>query len=502
MKRSQFLAALDSDRKWDFIVIGGGATGLAIAVDAVSRGFRTILFEGKDFCAGTSSKSTKLIHGGVRYLEQGNLTLVVDALRERRLLLDNAPTIVRPLRLVIPCYQALDVLYYGLGLKFYDLLALRRGMVRSRCLSREQVLEGIPTLCPERLKGGVEFSDAQFDDTRLGISMAKTAANHGATLLNYCRVDNLLKQRGRASGVVVTELLENCEYEVLGKVVINATGVLSDQIRRLDDKDASSKVVASQGSHVVLDGRFLPGNRAILVPKTEDGRVLFAIPWFGKTLAGTTDLPVDRPTLEPRPEREEIYFILKHLGKYLVEKPEIDDVKSVFAGLRPLLRSTATRNTSSLSRDHTIEVSRSGMVSIMGGKWTTARKMAEDVLNVSLKVGHFAWRESQTRELPLDQSETAQAQKILNERPELDRRLVADLPYREAEVVLAVREEMACNIEDVLARRTRLLSLDAGAAVEIAPTVAKLMAEELGFGEDWERGQLKDFRSFAKNYLL
>jgi len=380
MNRDEHLERLRRRAKpWDLLIVGGGATGLGAALDAASRGHSVALIEGHDFAKGTSSRSTKLIHGGVRYLKQGNLPLVRQALRERALLLQNAPHLTHELDFVIPCYHWGDLPFYGAGLKLYDALAGRAGSAGTRFLSAANVKERIPGIVSHDLKGGVLYQDGQFDDAALAIAIARTAAAHGATLVNYLRCVSLLKTNERIAGVMARDMESGEELEIRAQVVLNATGVFADDLRRQDEPDAARMVRPSQGAHIVLDRAFLPGEAALMIPKTSDGRVLLAVPWQGRVVVGTTDTPVANASLEPLPLEEEIDFILAHAAHYLCRAPKREDVLSVFAGLRPLVNRRSAR-TASLSRDHVIEISKSGLITITGGKWTTYRHMAEEAI--------------------------------------------------------------------------------------------------------------------------
>ena len=518
MNRTDMLAAATERRaSWDIAIIGGGATGLGIAVDAASRGFKTILLEQHDFAKGTSSRSTKLIHGGVRYLQQGNVGLVLEALRERGLLTQNAPHLVTHLSFIVPNYTWWEAPFYGVGLKIYDLLAGRLGLGPSQHLSREETLRRIPTLEPEGLHGGIIYYDGQFDDARLAITLAQSAADHGATLLNYAPVASLVKRQGLVRGVVARDAETDREFEVSARVVINATGVFADAVRKLDELESEPLLSPSQGVHLVLPKSFLPGDSAIMVPKTDDGRVLFAIPWHDRALIGTTDTPVTQVELEPRPLAEEIEFLLTHAARYLSKDPRREDVLSVFAGLRPLRKLGGASDTASVPRDHSVLVSKSGLVTVVGGKWTTYRKMAEDAVNQGALAGGLEERPCRTGNLHLHGwqqpaghwhhlqffgADSNAVRTLAAGRPELAAPLHAGLPYTGAEVLWAARHEMARTVEDVLSRRTRMLLLDARASVEAAPLAARLLAAELGRDEAWQRGQLEDFRRLAKDYLL
>jgi glycerol-3-phosphate dehydrogenase len=505
-------------RGWDVIIIGGGATGLGCAIDAASRGYQTLLVEQSDFAKGTSSRSTKLAHGGVRYLQQGNVGLVVEALRERGLMRRNAPHLVHDLPFVVPNYAWWDAPFYGVGLRVYDVLAGKLGFGRSRNLSKKATLEQIPTIENQGLRGGVVYYDGQFDDARLAINLAQTAAEQGATLLNYARVINLTRTRGAVDGIVFEDLETRERYEPRGKVVINATGVWADAIRRMEDKAASPMIAPSQGSHIVLDRSFLPGNSAIMVPRTDDGRVLFAIPWLNRVLIGTTDVAVKTSSLEPRPMKEELDFLLGHAARYLSKDPQPSDVLSVFAGLRPLVRAGEGRATKALSRDHTIHITPSGLITIAGGKWTTYRKMAEDAIDQAASLGGLEMRPCVTRELAIHGAATPSARQdptlamygadaaaigeLIRSDSRWSRPLHPRLPHRMGEVVWAVRHEMARTVEDILARRTRALILDARAAIDAAPAVAEIMAAELKAPAGWAQEQVKAFEQVARGYLL
>lgn len=481
MNRDEMIARLaDRSAGWDILIVGGGATGLGCAVDAAARGYRTALLEKGDFGQGTSSRSTKLIHGGVRYLQQGNIKLVRESLRERGLLLRNAPHLVHKLPFIVPAYTWWEPLFYGTGMKIYDALAGRERIGRSEFLSRAEVLRHVPTIAGDGLRGGTLYYDAQFDDARLAIALAQTAVGLGAVMLNYCAVAALLKSGGHVAGVAARDVESQREFELPAKVVINATGVFTDSIRRLDEASAGELVTASQGSHIVLDREFLPGNTAIIVPKTDDGRVLFAIPWHGRTLVGTTDVPVSRASDDPRPSAAEIDYLLDHAGRYLARKPRREDIRSTFAGLRPLVRGEGTRNTALVPRDHTIVVSGSGLVTITGGKWTTYRKMAEKTITRAAEIAGLAQRECQTADTFLFKPE--------------DARTIEELATR------AARSEMARTVEDVLSRRTRHLLLDARASLGLAPSVAEIVARELGKDAAWREEQLRQFACVAQNH--
>jgi glycerol-3-phosphate dehydrogenase len=519
VNRAEMLArARARHEPWDMVVIGGGATGVGVAVDAASRGYEVLLLEQHDFGKGTSSRSTKLVHGGVRYLEQGNVSLVMEALKERGLLRQNAPHLVSDLGFVVPSYEWWEAPFYGIGLKVYNLLAGRYGFGASEVLSREETLERLPTIRTEGLRGGVVYYDGQFDDARLLINLAATAAEQGATLLNYAPVTGLTRDAdGFVNGVVTHDLEGGGDLSAAARVVINAAGPFCDAVRRLAEPDAAAMIAPSQGIHLVFDGSLLPGGSAIMVPHTTDGRVMFAIPWHGRTLVGTTDTPVDEAVLEPRPREEEIEFVLETAQRYLRGPVTRADVRSVFVGIRPLVRSGDSRNTAALSRDHTIHIDASGLLTVTGGKWTTYRNMAEDCVDHAATLAHLPDRACVTRSLRIHGfhedaesygslaaygSDAARIQDIMRAEPQLTARLHEALPYTRAEVVWGARFEMARTVEDILARRTRALFLDARAAIDTAPVVAELLAAELGRDERWVKAEIAAFRDLAAGYLV
>jgi glycerol-3-phosphate dehydrogenase len=518
MKRETvFDQIANSQEPWDFLVIGGGATGLGVAVDASARGYRTLLVEQHDFAKGTSSRSTKLVHGGVRYLKQGNISLVLEALRERGLLCENAPHLVHHLEFIVPIYSWWEGPFYGVGMKIYDRLAGKLGLSPSRVLSREETLKQIPTLEPGGLQRGVSYYDGQFDDSRLAVNLAQTIFDLGGVAVNYAPVVSLIKEEDLITGAVIRDLESGSEHRIKARAVINATGVFSDGIRKMDEPDAKTVIAASQGSHVVLPKSFLPGNSAVMVPHTPDGRVLFAVPWHDHVVVGTTDMGVDNISLEPVPLDEEIGFILTNAAKYLSKAPNRSDVLSVYAGLRPLVKVADSKSTAALSRDHTILISNAGLLTIAGGKWTTYRKMAEDAVDQAETMAGLEERPCKTDHLQIH-GWTRQAitepslrvygadapaiQEIVRKEPGLAEKLHPELPYISAEVVWAVRAEMARTVEDVLARRTRALLLGARASMEAAPRVAELMARELNRNGDWKKQTVRNFEQVAQGYLL
>lgn len=474
MTREGMLARVRDRREpWDLIVIGGGATGAGIALDAAARGYQVLLVERGDFGQGTSSRSTKLVHGGVRYLEQGNISLVMEALKERGRLRRNAPQFVHDLAFVVPSYDWWESPFYGLGLKLYDLLAGRYGFGGSHVLSRAETLSRIPTLKTEGLRGGVVYHDGQFDDARLLIHLLLTAVERGATVLNYVAATGFLRGGdGLVEGVTACDAETGEAFRCAGRVVVNAAGPFCDEVRRWADPGASALIAPSQGVHLVLDRRFLPGEAAIMVPHTSDGRVMFAIPWLGKTLVGTTDTPIPEAVAEPRAREEEIAFLLGTAGRYLAHAPSREDIRSVFVGIRPLVRSGAATNTAALSRDHTIHIDQHGLLTITGGKWTTYRRMAEDCVDQAATLARLPERACPTVNLAIHED-------------------TGDDPVR----------QMARTVEDVLARRRRTLFLDARAAMAEAPAVAADLARQLHRPAGWAEAQTEAFVRLAAGYL-
>ncbi|MEX0720540.1 MAG: glycerol-3-phosphate dehydrogenase/oxidase [Balneolaceae bacterium] len=519
MNRTELLSQLKNfNDYWDVVVIGGGATGLGVGVDAASRGYKTLLLEMHDFAKGTSSRSTKLVHGGVRYLQQGDVTLVIEALHERGLLIQNAPHLVSHQSFIVPSYTWWNGPFYGVGLKVYDMLAGKLGIKESEILSKEETLEKIPTLEPENLRGGVIYYDGQFDDSRLAINLAQTIYDEGGTPLNYMKVTGLQKNGNSfVEGVSVRDILSGDEYEIKSRVVINATGIFTDDILEMDESGHQKIMQCSQGVHLVLDKEFLPGESAIMVPQTDDGRVLFAVPWHNKVIVGTTDTPMKEASLEPIALESEIAFILRHAAKYLTKDPKRSDVKSVFAGLRPLVKPAENIKTADISRSHHLQVSESGLVTITGGKWTTYRKMAEDTVERAAVVAGLEHAHCKTKDLRIHGwlknggnsdllyvygSDKVALKILIEEDKKLGENLHQKLPYIKAVVIWAVTNEMAQTVEDVLSRRTRALLLDARASIEIAETVAELMAEEMGKDGEWVQDQVREFKEVAGNYIL
>ena len=519
MNRDEMLKqARERVEPWDIIVVGGGATGAGVAVDAATRGYSTLLLEQHDFGKGTSSRATKLAHGGVRYLEQGNVSLVMEALQERGLMRQNAPHIVSELACVVPSYAWWEGPFYGIGLKLYELLAFKYGFGKSAVISKEETLERLPNVNRDGLTGGIVYYDGQFDDTRLLINLIATAHEQGATLLNYTKVTSLLKgSDGIINGVTWQNVETGETFSAQAKVVVNATGVFTDSVRRLAEPDVKQMIAPSQGAHLVFDRSFLPGTSAILVPHTKDGRVLFAIPWHNHALVGTTDTPLTEPSMEPVALDSEIDFILETAGLYLEKKPSRADILSVYAGIRPLAKAGDGTNTAALSRDHVLHIDQSGLLTITGGKWTTYRNMAEGAVDHAATLGNLPDKNCLTKNLNIHGYHTNAAsfgslsfygsdapciRKLMADNPELSRPLDSQLPYVEAEVVWAVREEMARSVEDVLARRTRALFLNSKAAIRMAPRVAAILAKELGRDEKWQASQIQAFNQVAAGYQV
>lgn len=503
---------------WDIVIIGGGATGLGCAIDAASRGYKTLLLEKKDYGKGTSGKSTKLIHGGVRYLRQGNISLVLESLQERALLKKNAPHIVHDLKFIVPTYKWWENLFYGIGLKIYDWLAGKEGIENSKILSKKETVHLLPTVSQKGLRGGVIYHDAQFDDTRLLINMMQTAKEQGATVLNYHEFLSFTKTKdGTIDGGKINDTRNQKQYTVKAKAIVNATGVFSDSIRNMNKSTVSKIITSSQGVHIVLDKHFLPGDAAVMIPKTDDGRVLFAVPWNNKVIIGTTDTPVEEYSCEPKPKKEEIDFLLTHTAKYLTKAPSRSDVKSIFAGLRPLVKNGNTENTKSISRKHVIEVSNNGLITIAGGKWTTYRKMAEDTIDKSAIIAGLPYVKSNTeclhihgysnKILPNDSlgvygTDADLILELIEKRPELKEKIHPDYPIIKGQVVWAIHNEDAKTLEDFLARRSRLLFLDSKASIECAKGVAEIFKQELNLSDEWKQEEVLRFTKLAKQYLL
>lgn len=522
MEREDYLKDLkDKRRQWDFIIIGGGATGLGVAVDAATRGYSTLLLEQSDFAKATSARSTKLVHGGVRYLQKGDVALVREALRERGYLRRNAPHLVKNQRFIIGNYTWWEKPFYTLGLTFYDLLSGRMSLGRSLPMSRNNVIKSIPQIVRKDLRGGVVYHDGQFDDSRLAINLMQTAIEKGATVINYVKVIQLLKTTdGQVSGVVARDELDGTQFTAEGKCIVNATGIFVDSIIRMDNPKEKPLVRPSQGVHLVVDKSFLGGDDAIMIPKTSDGRVMFGVPWHDRVILGTTDIPVKEFVLEPKALDEEVDFILETAGRYLEKKPQRSDVLCVFAGLRPLAaprHESEGAKTKEISRSHKMLVSPSGMVTITGGKWTTYRKMAEDTVNAGIRVKKLPFRHCRTKNLRIHGyfenpdrnnrmyiygSDLEEILKMQKQNPAWAAKLDGKADFTTGEVIWAVRREMARTVDDVLARRVRVLYLDARKSIELAPRVAEIMAEELGKDKNWVRNQVEEYTAMARGYVM
>ena len=512
MTRANIIQTIRDTAQWDVLVIGGGASGLGTALEAASRGYRTLLLEADDYAKGTSSRSTKLVHGGVRYLAQGNIPLVREALHERGVLKRNAPHVVHDMGFVIAAYHWWTAPFYGLGLKVYDLLAGRLNLRRSRFVSKAEALQHTPSLKQKGLKGGVLYFDGQFDDSRLAITLMRTLVDQGGVALNHAPVMDVLMNNGRVVGAMFRDTETGESQSVLATVVINATGVFVDDIRRMENPNVKAMLSPSQGVHVVVDRRFLSGDSALMIPKTEDGRVLFAVPWHDHVVMGTTDMAVPQVSAEPRALPEEIEFILRTAAQYLEPAPTRADVLSVYAGLRPLVKAEEGAQTKSLSRDHVIRVSEGGMITLTGGKWTTYRRMGMDTVDKAVELHRLPVRPSVTEQLRLHGwaddapddhwqvygADARSIQALDGAHEVLDERL----PYVEAQVRWAVRFEQARTVEDVLARRTRALLLNARASMAAAPRVAQIMAEELSLSREWQVEQVAAYNHLAEGYCL
>lgn len=515
--RDELLRQAGAAGEWDYIVVGGGATGLGAALEAVSRGYRTLLLEARDFAKATSSRSTKLVHGGVRYLQQGNIKLVLEALRERGRMLRNAPHLAHRQAFIVPAYSLLDLPFYGVGLTLYDMLAGKEGLGRSRILSRRSATEALPGVEAFGLRGGILYYDGQFDDARFAIALLRTFLDLGGVAVNYLRVKSLLKNNGIVNGVAADDAESGGQIEARAKVVINATGIFSDDLRHMDEPQAKAMLTVSQGTHFVLPRRFLPGSAALMIPKTSDGRVLFAIPWHDRVVVGTTDEPVPARQYEPHALKEEQTFLAANIQRFLGSRPKPEDVRSMWSGQRPLVRQPDKSSTAAISRDHTVLIPPSRLVTITGGKWTTYRKMAQDVIDRTTHIAGLPSSKSVTADLKLHGwtsdlardgewrqvygSDLPDLNGLAEQNPAWGEPLHPQLPFRKAEVVWAITHEMARTVEDVLARRTRALFLDSRASLEAAPEVARLMAGTLGRDQHWQAEQVKAFRSVAQEYV-
>ncbi len=517
--RNTSIQSLSQTEHWDIAIIGGGATGLGIAVDAASRGFKTILLEKYDFAKATSSRSTKLVHGGVRYLANGDVKLVFSALRERGLIFKNAPHVARTQSFIIPCYSFFSRVKYLVGLKLYDWMAGSLRIGKSISLNKAEVIDRLPTVKKSKLQGGIQYYDGQFDDARLALNLGQTAAEHGATVLNYADVTQIHKdQMGKVSGLTFIDQETGISHQIKARAIINATGIFVDDILKMEEPKHKNLVRPSQGTHIVIDKKFLGNTDALMIPETSDGRVLFGVPWHDHVLLGTTDTPLDLHQIEPRPLEEEIKFILDTAHAYMETAPSRADVLSVFAGLRPLAapQDNDTNSTKEISRDHKLISNASGLVTITGGKWTTYRKMAEQTVDLAIKIANLPAEPCVTTDLRIHGyahnqeqghwkfygSDVEGIRELASRIPALAAPLHSKFAHIGAEVVWAVEHEMARTVEDVLARRMRILFLDARASLEMAPTVAKLMAETLNQDQQWIDNQLLTYEQLTLNYIL
>lgn len=490
MNRENMLLSLENDLEWDIVIIGGGASGIGAALDAASRGFKTLLIDAEDFGKATSSRSTKLVHGGVRYLGQGNFKLVSVALKERGYLLKNAPEFTAAIPFVIPVYSTLNKWYYWTGLKLYDLMSGKLSIGSTKLLNKKETENRLPGINAKRLKGGILYYDGQFDDAKLLLAMVKTAFRYHATLINYCSAVEFIKENGKITGLVVEDRLQKKRYSIKAKAIINATGIFCEQVMKMDDENQPPLLSCSQGVHLVFDKKVFPVETAMMVPKTTDKRVLFAIPWHNKILVGTTDTPVPDFSYEPKPLEDEIDFIIQNFNNYLQKPVNKEDIKSQFAGLRPLIKKKGEKNTALLSRDHTIIVSASGLVTLTSGKWTTYRRMAEEAVDNAIFVSKLPKIKCITQNIRLTEDEPNNLE-FLKEGFSVDKKRVKHF----------MENEMACTVEDILARRTRILFLDAAKAIQLAPAVADWMNEISEKGEEWKQQQLAGFTLLAKQYL-
>ena len=515
MNRADSIIKLNKVLQWDVVIIGGGASGLGIALDASKRGYKTLLLEKYDFGKGTSSRSTKLIHGGVRYLQNGDITLVIESLKERGILKRNAPHLVQDLSFVIPTYDWWASPFYGIGMKIYDMMAGKLGLGKSEIISKQETEKLIPNVNKKGLRGGVIYHDGQFDDSRMAITLALSADSKKTALLNYCNVEGLIKKDGEIKGLNFTDSINSKKYQIKSKVVINATGVFAEEIIRMDQPKIEKMIQPSQGVHIVLERRFLKSKHAILIPQTSDGRVLFAVPWKNYVVVGTTDTQVKKASEEPKALKEEVDFILKNAGKYMSVKPKKDDIKSVFAGLRPLAATSNKQSTKEVSRSHKIDISPSGLISVLGGKWTTYRKIAEDAIDKAISINKLKKKKCKTERTKLfgfkrnvSWSDPMHVYGSLKKKVESlgginDNKSLSNKFYISNNIIeWSIIHEMALTVEDILARRTRCVFLDSKESKRIAPIVAQKMADVLGEDDKWIDAELKKFNKLIKNYIV
>jgi len=492
MKRRQLLNRIKSEEEYDILVIGGGATGLGVALDGVSRGFKVALVEKVDFGKGTSSKATKLLHGGVRYLQNGDVSLVMEALKEREFVLTQAPHLSRIQKFVIPHYTRWQGYYYMAGLMTYDMLSGRRSLGSTRKISKEETLELLPNLKKKGLKGGIEYTDGQFDDTRLCIDLVSTINKSGGVAINYCGLDSFTYDaHGKIDGGQITDMISGESFTIKSKSVVNATGVFAEQTMALESEDTDIKIVPARGSHIVLDRSFLQSDEAIMIPKTSDGRVLFLVPWLNVVIVGTTDVVSPELTMEPKATEEEINFILNNTAEYLERKPTKSDILSTFAGLRPLAAPKKEgKKSKEISRSHKIVTSKAGLISVLGGKWTTFRKMGEDAVDDIISAGILK-----------DAKSTSESIKIHNGTPKTtENHIHPGLPYTWEELETYVEEELVETVEDLLCRRTRCILLNKQGTLDVLDQSIDLIAKVKGYDESWKGQQRTDFAKMAESY--
>lgn len=502
--------------KFDLVVIGGGATGLGVAVDAITRGYKTLLIEKKDYAKATSSRSTKLAHGGVRYLAQANISLVKAALHEKIRMEQNAPFLVKKCGFVIPCYNYLSIPYYFTGLKLYDMLGGNKVNHKSHLLSKSSIMQNMPNLQSNNLKGGVEYYDSVFDDSRMAITLLRTFLNKGGVALNYTEVTSFIKESNKIAGVNIKLNEEQEQFPIKTKSVINATGIFTDNIRKLDDENVKSVMQFAQGIHLVLDKKHFPCQSALLIPKTTDGRILFVVPWHDKVLCGTTDTKVNEPVYEPKALDEEIQFVLQGVNSYFNKSIQKSDVLSIYAGIRPLVSSGDDGATSKIARDDKVFVSKSGLVTITGGKWTTYRKMGEKAVDALISNGllpnakcitydlklHGYIKDKEIESIPEEYRVYGSDFNILKNMNGFNTKLHDNLTVNEAQVIFAIENEQAQTVDDILSRRTRSILLDSKASIECSEKVASIMATKLNKDKTWEQDQVNSFKKIAQNYVL
>jgi glycerol-3-phosphate dehydrogenase len=515
IKRSDLLNKIKDTKQFDVVIIGGGAVGLGAGLDASSRELKTLVIEKYDFAKGTSSRSTKLLHGGVRYLAQLHFNLVKDSLREKERLYNNAPHLTKDCEFIIPCYKYFDMLFYRAGLFLYDVLAGFPKGHTSGFLSKAALIKKYPNIKQQGLVGGIVYHDGIFDDARLALSLSRSIIALKSFAINYCEAIDFIKENGKIVGVVVKDRLSGEEFTVSSSCVLNATGIFSDEIRNIDQPNSPAIVQQAQGVHIVVDKKHFNSAESLLIPKTDDGRVLFTVPWHGEVLVGTTDTKVEESKIEPVAFKEEINFIIGNINKYL-EKPITEkDILSIYAGIRPLIKQDSS-NTSAISREEKMVLSQSNLVSVIGGKWTSYRRMSEKVVDFLIANKLVKAGKSNTANLQLHGflkreyveilddhiRQYGSDLKILKTLEGNEEKIHPKMPFTKAQVLYALRYEQAQTVDDVLARRTRALFLNAKYAKEAAQTVAEIMAKELGKNQAWIKEQVAYFEDVAKNYIV